>query len=159
MRLSIGIVLCVVGCLATARAQVAAPEQAIRELETRRFQAMEKGDVVTLEQILSDDLIYTHADGRQQSKFDLLGVLGSSDLRYEFIRPYDLRVRVHGDAAVVAGRAAIRLNAHGQVENFEICYLNVYVRQEGRWQMVAWQSSRLPSRESPGVAGRPSSPR
>jgi hypothetical protein len=26
---------------------------------------------------------------------------------------------------------------------FVICYLDVYVKQDGRWQMVAWQSSRV----------------
>jgi hypothetical protein len=104
---------------------------------------MEKGDVETLDRIISDDLIYTHANGLRQSKFDVIGVLGSSDMKYESITPYDVRVRIYNDTAIVAGRASIRIKAHGERESFEICYLDVYVKQEGRWQMVAWQSSRI----------------
>jgi hypothetical protein len=104
---------------------------------------MEKGDVETLERIISDDLIYTHANGLRQSKFDVIGVLGSSDMKYESITAYDVRVRIYNDTAIVAGRASIRIQAHGERESFEICYLDVYAKQEGRWQMVAWQSSRI----------------
>jgi len=130
--------------LTLGKAQVTGgADKEIRDLEAQRFQAMEKGDVETLDRIISDDLIYTHANGLRQSKFDVIGVLGSSDMKYESITPYDVRVRIYNDTAIVAGRAAIRIKAHGERESFEICYLDVYVKQEGRWQMVAWQSSRI----------------
>jgi hypothetical protein len=130
--------------LTTAKAQMTGgAEKEIRDLEAQRFHAMEMGDVETLDRIISDDLIYTHANGLRQPKFDVIGVLGSSDMKYESITPYDVRVRIYNDTAIVAGRAAIRIKAHGERESFEICYLDVYVKQEGRWQMVAWQSSRI----------------
>ena len=130
--------------LTPGKAQVAGgADKDIRDLEAQRFHAMEKGDVETLERIISDDLIYTHANGLRQSKFDVIGVLGSSDMKYESITAYDVRVRIYNDTAIVAGRASIRIQAHGERESFEICYLDVYVKQEGRWQMVAWQSSRI----------------
>jgi ketosteroid isomerase-like protein len=130
--------------LTPGKAQVAGgADKEIRDLEAQRFQAMEKGDVETLDRIISDDLIYTHANGLRQSKFDVIGVLGSSDMKYESITAYDVRVRIYNDTAIVAGRASVRIKAHGERESFEICYLDVYVKQEGRWQMVAWQSSRI----------------
>ena len=118
-------------------------EREIRELETQRFQAMERVDVATLNRILSDDLIYTHATGLQQTKAELIGVLGSGDLKYESINPSDVRVRIYGATAVVTGRASIKIKTGGGEQSFKICYLDVYVKQEGRWQMVAWQSSRF----------------
>ena len=146
MRSSIRLALCIACWLTTAAAQLpVAPEKEIRDLEARRFHAMEKADVVTLEGILSDDLIYTHADGKSQSKFDVLGTLGSSEMKYESIIPYDTRVHIYRDTAIVAGRASIKIKALGEEESFDICYLDVYAKQEGRWQMVAWQSSRLPT--------------
>lgn len=107
---------------------------------------MEKADFTTLDRILSDGLIYTHANGVRQTKFDVIQVLGSS-MKYESIKPYDIRVKIYGDTVIVAGRASLQIAAHGDKESFEISYLDVYVKQEGRWQMVAWQSSRVP----PGV--------
>jgi len=130
--------------LTPGKAQVTGgTDKEIRDLEAQRFHAMEKGDVETLERIISDDLIYTHANGLRQSKFDVIGVLGSSDMKYESITAYDVRVRIYNDTAIVAGRASIHIKAHGGGGSFEICYLDVYVKQEGRWQMVAWQSSRI----------------
>jgi len=146
MKTGVGIALCMACYLTTAAAQwTFGQEKEIRDLETKRFHAMEKADVVTLEGILSDDLIYTHADGKSQSKFDVLATVGSSEMRYESITPYDARVRIYREMAVVTGRASIKIRAHGQQESFDICYLDVYAKQDGRWQMVAWQSSRLPA--------------
>ncbi len=119
-------------------------ESDIRELERQRFRAMKQVDVATLDRILSDDLIYTHANGLQQTKAELIGVLGSGDMKYESITPSDhVRVRIYGQAAVVTGRAAIKIKARGDEQSFMICYLDVYVKQEGRWQMAAWQSARV----------------
>jgi ketosteroid isomerase-like protein len=119
-------------------------EREIRELETQRFRAMERVDVAALNRILSDDLIYTHANGLHQTKSELIGVLGSGDMKYESITPGDdIRVRVYNQAAVVTGRASIKIKAGGEEQSFTICYLDVYMKQDGRWQMVAWQSSRV----------------
>jgi ketosteroid isomerase-like protein len=118
-------------------------EREIRELETQRFRAMERVDVAALNRILSDDLIYTHANGLQQTKSEVIGVLGSGDMKYESITPVDIRVRLYNQAAVVTGRASIKIKAEGGEQGFTICYLDVYVKQDGRWQMVAWQSSRV----------------
>ena len=118
-------------------------EREIRELETQRFRAMERVDVATLNRILSDDLIYTHASGLRQTKSELIGVLGSGDMKYESITTDDVRVRIFTETAVVTGRALIKIKAHGEEQSFKLCYLDVYVKQDGRWQMLAWQSSRV----------------
>jgi ketosteroid isomerase-like protein len=121
----------------------AGAEKEIRELETRRFHAMQEVDVATLNEILSDDLTYTHSNGWQQTKAEVIGVLGSGELKYLSITTRDLKVRVYGESAVVTGHAMVRIKARGEEETLNICYLDVYVKQEGRWQMVAWQSARV----------------
>ena len=132
-------------CLAPfAKAQMKGDgESEIQELERQRFRAMERVDVATLNRILSDDLIYTHANGLQQTKAELIGVLGSGDFKYESINASDLRVRIYNETAVVTGRASMKIRSGGGQQTFKLCYLDVYVKQDGRWQMVAWQSSRV----------------
>jgi len=118
-------------------------EGEIRDLERQRFLAMQHVDVAALNRILSDDLVYTHASGLQQSKAELIGVLGSGDFQYKSITVEDTRVRVFDQTALVTGRATMRIK-NGQGEQvFKLCYLDVYMKQAGRWQMVAWQSSRV----------------
>ena len=99
--------------------------------------------MAALNRILSDDLIYTHASGLQQTKAEVIGVLGSGDMKYESITPDKVRVRIFKETAVITGRASIKIKAGGEEQSFKICYLDVYVKQDGRWQMVAWQSSRV----------------
>ena len=118
-------------------------ESKIQELERQRFRAMETVDVATLDRILSDDLIYTHANGLQQTKAELIGVIGSGDFKYESITPGDIRVHIYNETAVVTGRASMKIKTGAGEQIFKLCYLDVYVKQEGRWQMVAWQSSRV----------------
>src|ERR1035438_3276956 len=113
-RISIITAISLACWLTTAKAQItASAEKEVRDLEVQRFHAMEKGDVATLDRIISDDLIYTHASGLRQSKFDVIGVFGSNDMKYESISPYDVRVRIYNDTAIVAGRASIKIKAHG----------------------------------------------
>ena len=144
MKRIVVVVISLVCLLPLAKAQMTGNgEREIRELETQRFRAMESVDVATLNRILSDDLIYTHANGLQQTKAELIGVLGSGDMKYESITPEDTRVRTYNATAVVTGRASIKIKAAGEEQSFKICYLDVYVKQGARWQMVAWQSSRV----------------
>jgi hypothetical protein len=44
---------------------------------------------------------------------------------------------------VVTGRASMKIKSGAGEQVFKLCYLDVYVKQGGRWQMVAWQSSRV----------------
>ena len=119
-------------------------EQEIRQLETRRFEAMLRGDVSALEQILSDDLTYTHANAVFETKAEFLGKMKSGQLKYETFEPEDLRVRVYGTAAVITGIARVKVQVGGNPLSFRLRFTDVYAQQNGRWQMVAWQATRLP---------------
>ena len=55
-----------------------------------------------------------------------------------------VKVRIYGDAAVVTGSAEIKVSSGGRLLEFSILFTDVYAKQEGRWQMVAWQSTRKP---------------
>ena len=130
--------------LLVARAQTSRDAEAeIRDLEQQRFQAMEHVDVAALNRILSDDLVYTHSSGLEQTKGELIGVLGSGDFKYESISAGNTRIRIYDDTAVVTGRATMKIKSGQGEQTLKLCYLDVYVKQEGRWQMVAWQSSHV----------------
>ena len=144
MKRIFGVIISLLCLWAVVKGQmISDSERDIRELETKRFRAMERVDVATLNRILSDELIYTHANGLQQTKAELIGVLGSGDMKYESITPDDIRVRIYNETAVVTGRASMKIKARGEEQTFKLCYLDVYVKQDSRWQMVAWQSSRV----------------
>ena len=118
-------------------------EQEIRQRETRRFEAIVQGDVAALEDILSDDLSYTHATGVFETKAEFIGKLKSGQLKYESLTPEDIRVRTYGSTGVVTGVARVKVRVTGEALSFRMRFTDVYVKQADRWRMVAWQATRL----------------
>jgi hypothetical protein len=119
-------------------------ESDIRQLESRRIQAMLKVDTEELDRILADDITYTHSSGQVDSKSQLIESLKSGERKYEMIEPQDVKVRLYGDTAIVNGRAKLKTISKGQGSSFRVQFTDVYAKKKGHWQMVAWQSSRLP---------------
>jgi ketosteroid isomerase-like protein len=113
--------------------------------EDRRFAAMVRADTAALRTMLADDLAYTHTTGEKQDRAAFLRSIGNAELRYKSIAPSERTVRFVGaDAVVVTGRSSMQVEARGQLRAFAIRYVAVYQRLGGIWQLVAWQSTRLP---------------
>ncbi len=119
-------------------------EYEIRQREARRFEAIVVGDVAVLDDILSDDLSYTHATGVREAKAEFIAKLKSGQLRYESFAAEDIQVRVYGAAGVVTGVARVKVQVKGEPLSFRLRFTDVYIKQDNRWQMVAWQATRLP---------------
>jgi hypothetical protein len=122
-------------------------ESQIRQVENRRIQAMVKADTGELNQILADDLTYTHSSGQVDSKSQLMESLKSGARKYQAIEPDDVKVRVYGDTAIVTGKAKLKTVSKGQESSFQVRFTDVYAKRNGHWQMVAWQSTRLPENQ------------
>lgn len=119
----------------------------VLQTENARVQATLRADLPALEPMLADDLTYCHASGVVDSKSQLLAKIKSGELKYEMFQHRDPAVRVYGDTAVITGVTALRLGAPAQggaPMEAVMRFTAVYVRQSGRWQQVAWQTTRLP---------------
>ena len=112
----------------------------ILALEDRRIEAMIKGDVQTLGEILADDLIYTHTTARVDTKASFIDAITSGRSKYKSFKREDVEVRRFVDTAVVTGHAKIHVGDN----KFEARFIDVYAKRSDVWQMVAWQSTRLP---------------
>lgn len=117
----------------------------IAKLERHRFQAMVQVDTAALEEILADDLVYIHGrSARVVTKAQVIAELQSGEQRYWSIEVEDLTVRVYGSTAVVNGTNTMGTGPRGGERSFRIRFTDVYVRRNGRWQMVTWQASQIP---------------
>ena len=118
--------------------------QTIIDLDKKRMHAMAKKDVATLQSVLADDLIYTHSSARLDTKQSLIGAMESGSTVYTSVVPSDVKAQDLGDTVVLTGSCRIRVNAGGRPNSFGVRFTDVYANKGGRWQMVTWQSTRLP---------------
>ena len=117
--------------------------QKIIELDRQRMAAMAAKDVVALNALLADDLIYTHSSARMDTKKTLVGAMESGATVYTAIEPSEVVAQDLGDAVVLTGVAAISVNSGGNANSFRVRFTDVYANRNGQWQMVTWQSTRL----------------
>ena len=118
--------------------------QMVIDLDKKRMTAMAQKDIATLKSLLSDDLIYTHSTARLDTKQSLVGNMESGSTVYTAVEPSDVKAQDLGDAVVLTGSCRISVMSQGRPNSFGVRFTDVYANRGGQWQMVTWQSTRLP---------------
>jgi ketosteroid isomerase-like protein len=116
---------------------------AIIELDKKRMTATANKDIDTLNQLIADDLIYTHSSARMDTKQSLIGAMQSGATVYTSMVPSDVVAQDLGDTVVLTGVAAISVMSGGKPNSFKVRFIDVYAKRASGWQMVTWQSTRL----------------
>ena len=123
----------------TARS-AAPPENATDEIlkvDDERNQALQKGDVATLDRIYSDDLVYANASGALLTKAQHLADLKGRTLNFRSFKHEDVQATVHGDTGVVTGISKSVVEYQGTVSSNNRRFLNVFSKIDGHWLCVA----------------------
>ena len=118
--------------------------QMIIDLDRKRMTAMAEKDIRTLNDIISDELIYTHSSARLDTKQSLIGNMESGSTVYTSVVPSNVKAQDLGDTVVLTGECKISVNAGGRPNSFGVRFTDVYANKGGKWQMVTWQSTKLP---------------
>ncbi len=118
--------------------------QMIIDLDKKRMTATAQKDVATLNELIADDLVYTHSSARQDTKQSLIAAMESGQTVYTSMAPSDVKAQDCGDAVVLTGIARISVLSNGKPNSFGVRFTDVYANKGGRWQMVVWQSTKLP---------------
>jgi hypothetical protein len=118
-------------------------EQRILKTLEQREEAQIQRDFPTLERLMADECTYTHASSQTQSKVEFIADLKSGKRVYKALKNTDLHVMLYGHTAVLTGRSDISAVNDGKDVEVATKFLEVYVNRDGRWQMVAHESTRL----------------
>jgi len=122
----------------------AAPgEEELRQVEKAWAAAVEKNDLAALERFLGERLIYTHSTGVIEDKKEYLERLRKGAQRYDLIEHSSMNIRAYGDSGVVASRVRMKGISNRQPFDNQLLMLHVWIKQGGRWQLVAHQTTRL----------------
>ena len=121
-------------------------EQDILALENRRYTAMVAADKAALNELLADDLIYTHSNAVIDTKQSYIDGILSGRWAYAKAERPEETISVFGDCARVTGHVRLTLkNADGTTRQVNGRFLNLWLKRGGQWQMAAWQSTPIPA--------------
>src|SRR5262249_34081031 len=87
--------------------------QMIIDLDKKRMHAMAQKDVATLNDVLADDLVYTHSSARLDTKQSLIGNMQSGATVYTSVEPSDVKAQDLGDVVVLTGVCQIKVVSNG----------------------------------------------
>ena len=119
----------------------------IRKLDKERIQAQIHADVAALKRIYADDFIGVGPSGTVRTKPQVISDFTSGDLRFQSISTDDVRVRVYGNAAVETGLSTMNGQDKGNAVPHDTRFTRVWVKQHGRWRLVANHYSSIVSHQ------------
>src|ERR1700692_3833401 len=96
------------------------------ELDKKRMTAMAQKDIATLNELISDDLIYTHSSARLDTKKSLIGNMESGSTVYTSVAPSNVKAQDLGDTVVLTGECKISVNSGGKANSFGVRFTASY---------------------------------
>ena len=112
--------------------------------DAKRIEALVKGDLEALDKIFAKDMIYTHSNGKVDTKESLLAALKEGKTKYLSVGLSDKKHQNYGNTVIIAGIAEIKVKAGENEVSFKARFTEVWTRQKGEWHFAAWQTTRLP---------------
>src|ERR1051326_4870113 len=112
-------------------------EQTIRQLDNERIQAQIHADAAALDRIYADDFIGVGPSGTVRTKAQVISDFTSSDMKFQSITTDEVQVRVYENTAVETGLSTMIGQDKGQTVPRDTRFTRVWVKQQGRWRLVA----------------------
>jgi ketosteroid isomerase-like protein len=155
MKHLLAVTLCVTGSLAafgqsSPSASPAKPamkssiSETLMQMERDWGAAEMKKDFAAVEKILANDWVGIDYDGQIVPRADAIAHLKSGQSRLQSEEISDMKVRVYGNTAVVTGRDTEKSADRGKDSSGKYVWTDVFVLRNGRWQVVASQSTKVP---------------
>ena len=120
-----------------SRDQRSSVEQAIRQLDKERIQAQISADKVALDRIYAEDFIGVGPSGTVRTKPEVIKDFTSGSLKFQSITTDEVRVRIYENTAVETGLSTMLGQDKGKTVPRETRFTRVWVKQQGRWRLVA----------------------
>ena len=114
------------------------PDPEIVTLEARIRAAQLRADLTALDDLVSDDLLFTGPDGKLGTKEQDIEAYRSGTVKFMAHVPEELRIRRIGeDIAISSLRAQLTVDVAGTLARGTYRYTRVWAREDGRaWRVV-----------------------
>jgi ketosteroid isomerase-like protein len=120
-----------------AGAQEKSDAATVRALEVKWTESYKQRSIDILSSLLSDEFVITIEDGSVYSKAGYISHTADGSVHVEVAELSELKVRVHGDTAIVTGAYHERGESNGKPYEYHDRLTDVWMKMGGRWQVVA----------------------
>jgi len=134
------------GMIGADQPKLSAAQQEVIDAHEARTEASNKRDQAGYSRYVADDCIFSTDDGVVVTKAQVMAHVGKLPTEYDHsMNPRDYVVHVYGDTAVLN----VRYTTHEQFTDADIVsemrMTETYVRQDGRWLLIARQWAKIPT--------------
>jgi ketosteroid isomerase-like protein len=110
---------------------------AVLAADDARLQALIDADVDALDRLFADELVFVHANGRQDDKAAFLAHARSGHIQYRSIVRGEYTVTVTGSVAILYATANMEVTLAGEQRSATTRYMGVWTKRPAGWQMLA----------------------
>ena len=117
-----------------------------------------RNDVAVHDRFWADDLIYTRSAGRRVNKAEVMQSVRTApapkptDPKTVYTAE-DIQIQQYGNTAVVVFRLVSTIETAGTKQVASNLNSGTFVKRDGKWQVVTWQSTRMPRTEAESKSG------
>jgi ketosteroid isomerase-like protein len=141
MRAQQLLINCCLICLPMLSMAQQNPQDAPRilELEKKWTDAYKQRDINTMTSLLAEDVVVTVEDGRSFGRIGYMSHTADSGVQVDLAEESDVKVRMHGNVAVVTGMYHETGNSKGKRYEYHDRFTDIWMKTSGQWQLIAAQ--------------------
>jgi len=109
----------------------------IRALEMKWTESYKQRNIDNLSSLLAEEFVITVEDGTVYSKAGYISHTADSKVHVQVADMLDLKVRIHGDTAIVTGAYHEKGESDGKPYEYHDRLTDVWMKAAGKWQVVA----------------------
>ncbi len=100
-------------------------------------------DALALEDLLHEELLFGHSNGRLESKAEFIRGIRTGNPVYENITLGNQTLVANDDMAMLRGEASITLLRDAARNTYKLNILHVFIREKRAWRLIGRQATRL----------------
>lgn len=137
IRRSLRAVCCFLALVVSLPAQEKSDATTIKALEMKWTESYKQHNIDILSTLLADDFTITIEDGSVYSKAGYISHSADAKAHVQIAELSDLKVRMHGDTAVVTGAYHEKGESDGKSYEYHDRLTDVWMKVGGKWQVIA----------------------
>jgi len=130
-------VVCAALVVIPSSAQDTSEAANVKALELKLLDCYKHHEVQVFASVLDDDFVITFEDGSTYSKTGYLAYSTSSATHVEIAEIPEMRIRLHGDTAVVTGVYHEKGMDSQKAYDYHDRFTDVWQKKSGKWQLIA----------------------